>query len=61
MYKTLASNLSKEDLSVTPAQRTERIFENIDANNDNKLTLDEFLNGANMDPVLVKMFRQNKF
>ena len=61
LYKTLGRSLSNEDLTTTPARRTEQIFANVDVNKDDKLTLDEFVNGANMDPVMMKMFQQKKF
>ena len=47
-------------LEKTPEERTEQIFELIDSDSNGLLTLEEFLNGANMDPVIVQMLNQQK-
>ena len=61
LYKMLGPELSQEALEMTPEQRTDHIFEMIDVNSDGVLTMEEFVNGANMDPIIVQMLSQSKF
>ena len=57
----LGPELSVDALDMTPEQRTEHIYELIDTDANGKISLDEFLAGANMDPVIVQMLNSRKF
>ncbi|XP_032366345.1 guanylyl cyclase-activating protein 2 [Etheostoma spectabile] len=41
--------LQKTDISMTPAEICDRIFELVDQNNDGRITLSEFMEGAQKD------------
>ena len=57
----LGPEISADALDMTPEERTEHLFSLIDNNEDGKLTLDEFVSGANMDPIIVQMLNSRKF
>ncbi|CAG2162180.1 unnamed protein product [Oppiella nova] len=43
-----------EDDEENPKERVDRIFEQLDKNQDNKLTLEEFKEGSKQDPKIVQ-------
>ncbi|KAJ6223327.1 hypothetical protein RDWZM_001872, partial [Blomia tropicalis] len=43
-----------EEEEENPKERVDRIFEQLDKNQDNKLTLDEFKEGSKQDPKIVQ-------
>ena len=54
IYNMLGSNLSNNELD-TPAERTEKIFDKMDLNNDGVLTKKEFVEGCMKDQFLYQM------
>ncbi|KAI1289416.1 Frequenin-1 [Halotydeus destructor] len=56
IYQMLGSQASKvaEEDDEDPKERVDRIFEQLDKNHDNKLTLDEFKEGSKQDPKIVQ-------
>jgi len=40
----------------TPQKRVDKIFNQMDKNHDNRLTLDEFREGSKADPRIVQVF-----
>ncbi|CAN7994030.1 unnamed protein product, partial [Ixodes hexagonus] len=54
IYKRLGGSQEKEDEEDDPRARVDRIFEQLDKNQDNKLSLDEFKEGSKHDPKIVQ-------
>ena len=54
IYNMLGSNLSNNELD-TPAERTEKIFDKMDLNNDGVLTKKEFVEVCMKDQFLYQM------
>ncbi|XP_076342097.1 frequenin-2-like isoform X4 [Tachypleus tridentatus] len=52
IYRMLG-NKDKDD-EETPKERVDKIFEQLDKNNDNQLTIDEFREGSKRDPKIVQ-------
>ncbi|KAH7983370.1 hypothetical protein HPB52_011517 [Rhipicephalus sanguineus] len=53
IYEMLGSQ-EKEDEEDDPRARVDRIFEQLDKNQDNKLSLEEFKEGSKHDPKIVQ-------
>ncbi|XP_008283356.1 guanylyl cyclase-activating protein 2-like [Stegastes partitus] len=49
--------LQKSDISMTPTQICDRIFELVDQNNDGQITLSEFMEGAQKDEWVMNMLK----
>ncbi|XP_032364089.1 guanylyl cyclase-activating protein 2 [Etheostoma spectabile] len=49
--------LQKTDISMTPAEICDRIFELVDQNNDGRITLSEFMEGAQKDEWVMSLLK----
>ncbi|XP_013779061.1 frequenin-1-like, partial [Limulus polyphemus] len=54
IYQMLGSQAREEDEEESPRRRVDRIFEQLDKNNDNRLTIEEFKEGSRHDPKIVQ-------
>ncbi|XP_028968404.1 frequenin-1 [Galendromus occidentalis] len=52
IYQMLGSQANSDEES--PRERVDKIFEQLDKNHDNQLTLDEFKEGSRQDPKIVQ-------
>lgn len=53
IYQMVGQQSNAEDEN-TPQKRVEKIFDQMDKNNDDKLTLEEFKEGSKADPRIVQ-------
>ncbi|XP_013776193.1 frequenin-1-like [Limulus polyphemus] len=54
IYQMLGNKDKEDGDEETPKERVDKIFEQLDKNNDNQLTIDEFREGSKRDPKIVQ-------
>ena len=59
LYRLMGKYLPKGAIDKSPAERTEQIFSVTDLNQDNCITMDEFILGWHSNPDLVNLLKSD--
>ncbi|CAH8613028.1 unnamed protein product [Heterobilharzia americana] len=61
IYSMIGSAVEFTDSEATPERRTEKIFQLMDLDGDDRLSLDEFINGVQCDKLLIQLLTLNTY
>ncbi|KAG0422619.1 hypothetical protein HPB47_001578 [Ixodes persulcatus] len=54
IYQMLGNQTKESEQEESPQERVDKIFDQLDKNHDNRLTLEEFREGSKQDPKIVQ-------
>ncbi|CAH8584248.1 unnamed protein product [Heterobilharzia americana] len=61
IYSMIGSAVEFTDSEATPERRAEKIFQLMDLDGDDRLSLDEFINGVQCDKLLIQLLTLNTY